>query len=90
MLLHCFGTKLNRFYLLLLLSHMLHAAHVAGESKKKSRNRTETDSICIPVKSFAAGQIGLAAKLSWTVSYYLDLSNQPAMHCCVEKWICKS
>jgi hypothetical protein len=44
---------------------------------RKTRKRIEPDSICIPTKSFAAGQIGPAAKLSWTVSYYLDHSNQP-------------
>ena len=44
---------------------------------EKTRKRTEPDSICILTKSFAAGQIGPAAKLSWTVSYYLDHSNQP-------------
>ena len=69
---------------------------------EKTRKRTEPDSICIPTKSFAAGQIGPAAKLSWTVSYNLDHSNQPlklcnppllsssAILCCVEKQICKS
>ncbi len=82
MVLQSFRTKLNRFYLL--LSHMLRSCC----RHEKTRKRTEPDNICIPAKSFAAGPIGPAAKLSWTVSYYLDHSSE--MHCCVVKQICKS
>jgi hypothetical protein len=51
---------------------------------QKTRKRTEQDSICIPAKSFTAGQIGPAAKLSWTVSSYHNHSNQPLNNA----WLC--
>ncbi len=51
---------------------------------------------CIPAKSFAAGQIGLAAKLPWTTSNFIKFwplqSTKIAwssMHCCVMYQICK-
>jgi hypothetical protein len=38
---------------------------------KASGDTQDRQNYCIPAKHFAAGQIGLAAKLSWTTSNFI-------------------